>query len=220
MLDGTADATGNIDLGTNGDTGLTNLQVVSGKAGIHSGTAGTYLGMKHFGQFVQLVETFFRAYTVTARNDDAGALQVILGSLYMTVEHLGDVLRLRHELSHVLDDDLALVVGVENLSFHHAAADSCHLRTVLGVHNGGYDITTKSGTNLIEQVIVVFAGLLVVVRPNLQRCAVGSKTAVQCRRDTRAEITAYHIGTHQTNLRLLLLEKIYQYGRVRLAGIG
>ena len=220
MLNGTADATGDINLGTNGDTSLTNLQVVVGKASIHSSTTGTNLGMKHLGEFIELVETFLRAHTITTSHDDAGTLQIVLGGLNVTVENLRNILCLRHKLCHILYDDLTLVVGVENLGLHHARTDCSHLGTVLGIDNRCNDVTTEGRTNLIEQVLVGLAQFLVLVRTDFQSRAVGSQTAVQGRRNARSEVAAHNIGTHQANLRLFLLKQVHQHCSMRLRGVG
>ena len=138
----------------------------------------------------------------------------------MTVEHSGYILGLGHEFGHILDDHFALVVGVEHLCLHHATAHGGHLRTVFGVDDGCYDVSAKGRTNLVEQVVIVLAQLLVVVGTNLQCGAVGGQTAVQSRAHTWAKVASHHIGTHQAYLWLLLLEQVYQHGSVGLGGIG
>ena len=58
MLYLSADATGDVELGVNGDTGLTNLAVVVGLACIHGGATSSYLSVQLLSQFKQHVESF------------------------------------------------------------------------------------------------------------------------------------------------------------------
>ena len=138
----------------------------------------------------------------------------------MAVQHLGYIFRFRNELGNVLDDDLALVVWVKYLCLHHAGAYRCHLRTVFGVDDGCHDITAKGRADLVEKAVVVLAQFLVVVGTYLQSGAVGGKTAVQSTAHAWAKVAAYHVGTHQANLRLLLAEQVNEHCRMRLAGVG
>ena len=172
--------------------------------------------MDDMSQLVEHLETFSRAHSVTASHDDGSTLQVVLGSLYMAVEHLRDVFRLRHELGYILDDDFSLVVGVEHLGLHHTRADRRHLGTILWIDNRGNNVSAKRRADLIEQILVSLAVLLVLVIADFQGSAVGGQTAVQGRADARTQIAAHHIGTHQTDLWLLLLEEIDQNGGVGL----
>ena len=57
MLDLSADAAGNVKLGTYRHARLANLAVMVGKAGIHGGAAGAYLGVQLLGQFERLAPT-------------------------------------------------------------------------------------------------------------------------------------------------------------------
>ena len=220
MLNGTADAASDIHFGTDGDACLTNLQVVVGKACIHGSTAGTHFCMKYFGEFIQLVKAFLRADAIASSHNDRSAFQVVLGCLDVTVEHLGDVLCLGNELRYIFHDDLALVVLVEYLCLHHAAANSRHLRSVLGIDDGSHDVSTEGGSYLIQQVLVRLTILLVLMRTNLKAGAVRGESAMQSRRDARTEVATYDVSSHQANLRFLLLEEVDEDCRVRLARIG
>ena len=59
MLNLTRDTAGDIYLRMNGDTCLSNLSVVVNPSGIDGGTRATHFTVEHFGEFKQLVETFF-----------------------------------------------------------------------------------------------------------------------------------------------------------------
>ena len=56
MLNLARDTAGDVQLGTYGDTGLTDLAVMVGETGIDSCTAGTYLSVKFLGQLEEHVE--------------------------------------------------------------------------------------------------------------------------------------------------------------------
>ena len=58
------------------------------------------------------------------------------------------------------------------------------------------------------------------MRANLETCTVCSKSAMQSRRDARAEVATYDISSHQTYLRFLLLEEVDENCSMRLACIG
>ena len=92
-------------------------------------------------------------------------------------KHLNDIVRFRHKFSHVFIYDFTLIVFAHLFGLHYARANSCHLRTVVGVDNRGYNVTTKSGTNLVEQIVVVLFVLLIVKVANLKSRTVGSQTA-------------------------------------------
>ena len=91
---------------------------------------------------------------------------------------------------------------------------------MVGVDDGGYDVTTKGGTNLIEQVLIVLARLLVVVVAYFQLRAVGGKATRQRRAHTGTQVAADDGGAHQGYLRLLLLEEIDEDVGVGSRGIG
>ena len=79
---------------------------------------------------------------------------------------------------------------------------------MLGVDDSRHDVATESGTNLIEQVVVVSTRLWVVKVTNLQLGTVGSQTACQRRRHAWTEVTANHGSAHEADLRFLLFEQV------------
>ena len=91
VLNLTGDTACDVHLGMDGDTRLTNLTVVVEPTSIDGGTRSAYLAVEHLGQFEQLVEAFLRTDAITAGNDDGRTLEVVLGSLYVMVEHADDV---------------------------------------------------------------------------------------------------------------------------------
>ena len=203
----------------NSHTGLTNLTVVVAEACIDSCTAGTNFGMKFLGEFEQLVETFLRAHTITTGYHDSGTLQVMLRLFYMTVNHLYYIVCFRNILRNVVVHHFAGVVFVEDFLLHHTFANGCHLWTVFRVDDGSHDVTTEGRTNLIQQVFVSDAVLLVFVRTDFELCTVGSQTAGQSRRNARAEVTTDNGCTHQANLRLFFLEQVHEDRSVRQGSI-
>ena len=134
----------------------------------------------------------------------------------MALDDAHHVVGLRHELGNVFINDFAIVVFCHLLGLHHAAAHGGHLRTVVGVDNRGHDVAAESGTDLVEQAFVVLARLLVVVVADFERGAVGGKAAGERRADARPEVAADHRCAHEADLRLFLLEEVYENARVRL----
>ena len=181
MLYLSADATGDVELGAHGDAGLTNLTVVVGKAGIHGSTAGTYLAMQFLGQVEEELEILARAYAIASGHHDGCSLEVVLGTLHVALNDLHHIVGVGYILGHVVTNNLALMVSIEDFLLHHALTHGSHLRAVLGVDDGGHDVATKGGTNLVEQALVVLACFLVVVLTNLEGCAVGGETTMQGR---------------------------------------
>ena len=55
---------------------------------------------------------------------------------------------------------------------------------------------------------------------NLKLGAVGGKAAEEGRRYARTEVAAYHVGTHQADLRILLLEEVDENGGVGIGSVG
>ncbi len=194
----------------NGDTRLTNLTVVIQPACIHSSAASAHLAMQHLSQLEQHVEVLLRAHAVTTGYYDGSTLQVVLGGLHMVVEHLHNESLRADVLTYLGINHLLAALAIVERFLHDARADGGHLRTVVGVHDGGHNVTTEGRTNLIEQILIYLIVLLVLVRTNLQLCAVGSQTAGQRRTYTGTEITADDGGTHQADLRLLLFEEVHQ----------
>ncbi|CDB83893.1 unknown [Bacteroides clarus CAG:160] len=168
MLDLSADAASNIQFGADSDTGLANLAVMVGITGIDGSTAGAYLSMEFFGKLEQHVKTFLASHAVASGNHDGSAFQVMFCLFYVAVDDFYHIVRLGHVLGNVVVDDFALIVGVQNLFLHHTFANGCHLRTVLGIHNRGNDVTAECGTDLIQQVLVNLAFLLVFVVADFQ----------------------------------------------------
>ena len=105
----------------------------------------------------------------------------MLGALHVALNDLHHIVGVGYILGHVVTDDLALMVSIEDFLLHHAFTHGSHLRTVLGIDDGGHDIATKGGTNLVEQTLVMLACFLVVVLTNLEGRAVGSEATIQCR---------------------------------------
>ena len=160
-----------------GDTGLTNLAVVVNEACINSCTACTNLAMQFLGQFEQHVETFLAAYAVASGHHDGGTLEVVLGLFHMAVDDLDDIIGGGHIFGHISIYHFSLVVFVDHFALHHTFAHGGHLGPVVGIDDGSHDVASECGANLVEQVLIVCARLLVVVVADFQLSAVGGKTA-------------------------------------------
>ena len=211
---------GNIELGVDGNTGLPNLPVVVGKAGIDSGTRGTYLSADSIGQVEEQFEVLFRAYAITAGYDDGRRLDVDFRFLHLTVDNRNDEVGIGDIFRDIEFHDFAFMGRVKNLFLHHTLAHGGHLRTALGIDNRCHDISAESGTYLIEQVFVGLRLFLVFKCSDFERSTVGRETAVQGRRYAGTEVATYAGGTHEAHLGFLLTEKIDEHRSMGLRGIG
>ena len=144
----------------------------------------------------------------------------MLGSLHVAVEHFHYIVFHGHVLRHVRIDHFFLSLAFIESLLHHTAAHGSHLRTMVGIDNGGNDVAAESWTNLIEQSLIVLAALLVVIVTNLKLSAVGSQSAGERRRHARTQVTTYDGGTHEAYLRFFLLEQVDQYVGVWCRGVG
>ena len=183
--------------------------------------------MKLLCEVEEHVEVLLRAHTVTTCNNDWSTLEVMLGSLNVTVENLDYIFSLRHELCHIVTDHFALVVLVEHFLLHHTLAHCSHLWTVLWVDDSCHDVTAEGRTDLIELLFeMLYDRLLVLIEAavhvevtDLELCTVGSKTAEESRRDTRTEVTADDCCTHEADLRIFLLEEVDEDSSVRIRSV-
>jgi len=91
---------------------------------------------------------------------------------------------------------------------------------VVGVDDGGHDVTAESGTNLIEKVGIVFARFGVGVVADFEGCTVGGETAVEAGRNAGTEVAADAGGAHEADLRFNFLEEVDKDGCVGIGGIG
>ena len=80
------------------------------------------------------------------------------------------------------------------LFLHHALADGRHLRTVIGIDDRRDDVAAESGTDLIEQILVDLARLILGMRADFKARAVGRQTAGSADETLRTEVTAYRRG--------------------------
>ena len=176
--------------------------------------------MEHLGELEEHVEALLRAHAVATTDHDGGTLEVVLGGLHMVVEHLDDKSLGADILAHLGIDHFLLAGTLVERFLHDAATHSGHLRTVVGVDDGGYEVAAESGTYLVEQILIGLAALFVLVGTNLQLRAVGGETAGEARRDTRTQVASNDGGTHEANLRLLLLEEVHHDVGMRSRGVG
>ena len=207
MLDLARDTASDVQLGTHGDTGLANLALMLGEAGIDCSARCAHLAAEHVGQFVEHLEVLLAAHAVATGHDDVGALDVHLALLNLTVDDFHHEAGRVDILVGVQVDDLALVVGVKNFLLHHTLTHGSHLGTALGVDDGGDDVAAEGGTDLVQQVLVLLALGCVGVVTDLQRGAVGGQAAVQARGNAGTQVTADGGGAHEAHLRLNFLEQ-------------
>ena len=185
------------------------------KTCVNSGTACTYFGVKFLCQAEQQVEVFFRTYSVTTGNDDRRAFQVVLRFFYVAFDYFNHIVCVGYVLLHVVADHFSLISRRNDFFLHHAFANGCHLWAVFGVDDGCNDVTAECRTDLVQQVLINFSFFLIFVVTDFKGCTVGSQTAGQSRRNTRAEVTADNGSAHQTDLRLFFFEEVYEDGSVR-----
>ena len=157
-----------------GEPRLTYLSVVVCPAGIHCRTTCTYLTMKLFGELKEQVEAFFAAYAITSGNYYGCTLQVVLRRFHVSLNDLHDIALGRHIVCNIGIDCFAGMVCIEYLTLHHSFTYSSHLGTVVGIDDGADDVSSESGSNLIEQVLIVLPCFAVVIVANLELGAVGS----------------------------------------------
>ena len=93
----------------------------------------------------------------------------------MAFKNFHHITLLWHILIDLGIDNLATGFAVVECLLHHTATHGGHLRTMLGVHDGGNDVAAECGTNLIKQVLIVLSGLGIVVVANLQLSTVGGE---------------------------------------------
>ena len=85
-------------------------------------------------------------------------------------------------LNHWLPLNLANLASSrcrQSLLTHNTLTHGSHLWAALGVDDGGDDVTTKGGTNLVEEAVVLLAALSILMLADDKLCAVGSKAAVE-----------------------------------------
>ncbi len=180
MLNLTRDAASNVELGTHGDTCLTDLTFMSCKAGIDSSTGGSHLGTQYVGKLIEQVEVLLRTYTVATGDDDGRILDVHLRFFNVAVDDGNYEVLLTYKVGHLMFHHFSLVMGIEDLLLHHPLTYCSHLWPVVGVDDPGYDVATKGGTDLIEQVFVDLTCLLLFMVANLERSTVGCESTAQC----------------------------------------
>ena len=166
------------------------------------------------------MEIFFRTYAVTSGHYDRSAFYVHFGFFYVAFYHLYYIIGVWHVFFNVVAFHFSLVVRGNDFFFHHAFANSGHLRTVFGVDDSGDDISAERRAYLVKEVLVRFAFFLVFVVAYFQRSAVGGKSAGKRGGHAWTEVTAYHGGAHKAYLRFFLLEQVDHYRSVRQGSVG
>ena len=91
---------------------------------------------------------------------------------------------------------------------------------MIGIDDRRDDVAAESGTDLIEQVLVDLARLILGMRADFEARAVGRQTAVQRRRNSRTEVAAHWRGSEQRDLGLFLLENAADDRSVRQRAVG
>ena len=160
-------------------TCLTNLTVVFAETSIYSSTARAYFCMKFLSKFEQHVESFLTSHTVTTCNHNRSTFQIMFCFLNMTVDNLYYIICFGYIFRNVVTNNLTLIVSINNFFLHHSFTNSRHLRTVFRIDDSSYNVTTKSWTNLIQQIFISNPILLVFMITDFQLSTVGSQTTCQ-----------------------------------------
>lgn len=174
--------------------------------GIHRCAGCSHLAAEHFGQFVQQREVLLATHAITSGNDHRRSLDVDLALFHFAFDDAYDEIGVRSVflVIHLFDDSFAR--GLGDLFFHHALAYGSHLRTAVRVDDRCDDVAAESRTNLVEQVFIDFAALVIGVRADFEARTVGRQAAVQCRRNTGTQIAAHRRSAEQCDLRLFFFE--------------
>ena len=176
MLNLSRNTASDIQLRMYRNTCLTNLAVVFTETGVDCSTTGTNFSMKLLCQFEKHVETFLTTHTITTGNDDRRTFQVMLCLFDMTVDHFHYIIGFRHILGHIVTDYLTLITSIYNFFLHYTFTDGSHLRTMFRINNGSYNVTAECRTDLVQQIFVCNATLLVFMAADLQLGTVGCQT--------------------------------------------
>ena len=94
----------------------------------------------------------------------------------MSVDNINHIVFCRHIFCNVRINHFALGLTFIDGFLHYTRAHSCHLWAMIGIDNGGYNVTTESGTDLIKQVLIMLPGLLFIVISNLKLGTIGGKS--------------------------------------------
>ena len=132
----------------------------------------------------------------------------------MPVDYFHDEVALLHELRHVHPFHLRMLRLLELFLAHHALADGRHLRTMVGIDDGGDDVAAEGRTNLIEQVLVRPAALGIGMVAYDEARTVGREPAAQRGGDARSEVAPHRRRTEQGYLGFLLFEDTANHRRM------
>ena len=128
--------------------------------------------------------------------------------LNMTVDNLYYIICFGYIFRNVVTNNLTLIVSINNFFLHHSFTNSRHLRTVFRIDDSSYNVTTKSWTNLIQQIFISNPILLVFMITDFQLSTVGSQTTCQSWRNTRSQVTTDNGSSHQTDLWFFFLKQV------------
>ena len=103
----------------------------------------------------------------------------MLGSLNVAVDDLHHIVSLRHIFCYVHIYHFMLCLTLVYGFLHHSATHGSHLWTMLRVYDCGNDVSAECRTNLIEQVVIMRAALLVVEITDFELRTVGCQSACQ-----------------------------------------
>ena len=210
MLYLTRDAASDVYLGMNGNARLAYLPIVVGPACIYGSPTCSHLTMQFLGKLEKQVETLFATHTIATSHNDGRTLEVVLGLFNVAREHLHHITFGLYVVCYVGINGFSLIVVVQHLLLHHTTSHRSHLWSVVGVNDRCHDISTEGGTNLVKQLLVMFACFLVIIVANLQLGAVCGKSASKRRRNARSQIATDNGCAHQADLWFLLFEEVHE----------
>ena len=169
MLDGTADATGDVEFRTDRHAGLADLALTFTETGIDGGAGSADAGANQAGELVKQLEILLAAHAIAAGHDDLSAFDVDLLLFDFPAQDLDCFVGSVKRGLYGDRNDRALIRRIKHFLFHHALADGRHLRPRFRAHDGGDDIAAKGRPDLIQDVLVGFLGLGIFMRSDLPR---------------------------------------------------
>ena len=221
MLNSTGDTDCEVDLRTNGLTGLSNLQILGLPAVIYNCTGAGYGTAQNFCQILQDLEVLCAAYSTSTGYQDLG-IHDVNGIGYSLNDFLdGYVFVVRSKSGIVLFDHSLCTCDRSDL-LHNAGTNGCHLRSVVGAGDGSDGVTTECRTGHQQLVVLLLLSGDSNEREitDLKYSTVSSQTGLNSCGNGRAEVTSDSSCTYQNDLRLIFLDNRCQCMCIRLGSVS
>ena len=221
MLNSTGDTDCKVDLGTNGLTGLSNLQILGLPAVIYNCTGAGYGTAQNFCQILQNLEVLCAAYSTSTGYQDLG-IHDVNGIGYCLNDFLDSYIFVVRSKSGIVLFDHSLCTCDRSDLLHNAGTNSCHLRSVVRTCDGSDGVTTECRTGH-QQLIVL---LLLSGDSNereitdFQYGTVCGQTGLNSCGNGRSKITSDSGCTYQNDLRLIFFNNRCQCMCIRLGSVS